>query len=443
MNKKKRIFWLIAGALILAIGIFCLARSGVFSGGRQSLTESEAIFIEPDSKTIVEISANATFSGLMAQTGLDPVLVNEIYQAALETYDLAKIKAGRFLELTFSKDNGEFKELVYKIDSEEELVVRCASAAGSDAVSDVASPDAPGVAVFTDVEAIDSAVPTVPAVASVAAYEAFIRPIAYEVRIATKEGEIKTSMYEAALENDIDERAIIALADAFQWSIDFAMDPRVDDTFKLIYEERYLDGEYQMPGKILAGQYINDGKKYQVYYFEEDEDNSGYFDEEGNSVQKMFLKAPVAFKYISSGFTTGLRYVEAFNVSTGHRAIDYAAPIGTPIRAVGDGTIISAGWNGSYGYMIKLRHNGTYQTNYAHLSKFAVKSGAKVKQGDVIGYVGSTGFSTGPHLHYEMVKNGVKINPLTEVLPPGKAIREENRVRFFEEIASWQAVLEE
>jgi murein DD-endopeptidase MepM/ murein hydrolase activator NlpD len=404
MNKKKRIFWLIAGALILAIGIFCLARWGVFGGGRRSLTESEAVFIEPDPKTIVEITANATFSGLMVRAGLDPVLVNEIYQAALETYDLAKIKAGRFLELTFSKDNGEFKELVYKIDSEEELVVRH----------------------------FDSEV-----------YEAGVRPIPYEIRTAVKEGEVESSMYEAALESDIDERAIIALADAFQWSIDFAMDPRVDDTFKLIYEERYLDGKYQMPGKILAGQYINDGKKYQVYYFEEDEDNSGYFDEEGNSVQKMFLKAPVAFKYISSGFTTGLRYVKAFNVSTGHRAIDYAAPIGTPIRAVGDGTIISAGWNGSYGYMIKLRHNGTYQTNYAHLSKFAVKSGAKVKQGDVIGYVGSTGFSTGPHLHYEMVKNGVKINPLTEVLPPGKAIKEGNRARFFAEIASWQATLAE
>ncbi|MCF7795148.1 M23 family metallopeptidase [Patescibacteria group bacterium] len=155
----------------------------------------------------------------------------------------------------------------------------------------------------------------------------------------------------------------------------------------------------------------------------------------------MFLKAPVAFKYISSGFTTGLRYVEAFNVSTGHRAIDYAATTGTPIRAVGDGTVVLSRYNGGYGNMISIRHNGTYTTNYAHLSKYAVSYGNRVKQGQVIGYVGSTGFSTGPHLHYEMVKNGVKINPLREVLPPGEPIKEENRDRFYSEISKWQEML--
>ncbi|MFA7088388.1 MAG: peptidoglycan DD-metalloendopeptidase family protein, partial [Patescibacteria group bacterium] len=269
-------------------------------------------------------------------------------------------------------------------------------------------------------------------------YTATIMPIPYETRIVSKKGNISSSLYEAALEKEIDERAIIALADAFQWSIDFAMDPRVGDTFKFIYEEKYLDDEYIRPGKILAGKYVNSGKEYYVFYFDGEKDNEGYFDEEGNSVQKLFLKAPVAFKYISSGFTTGLRYVEAFNVSTGHRAIDYAAPSGTPIRSVGDGTITMAGWNGSYGYMVSVRHNGTYSTNYAHMSKMAVKKGAKVKQGDIIGYVGSTGFSTGPHLHYEMVKNGIKINPLTEVLPPGKSLNEEIKIIFLEKIKEYK-----
>ena len=146
----------------------------------------------------------------------------------------------------------------------------------------------------------------------------------------------------------------------------------------------------------------------------------------------MFLKAPVEFRYISSGFTTGRRYVEAFNVSTGHRAIDYAASSGTPIRSVGDGTISFAAWNGAYGNMVKVRHNGTYSTNYGHMSKIAVSTGTKVKQGDIIGYVGSTGFSTGPHLHYEMVKNGAKVNPLAEVLPPGEALKGESLSRFLE-----------
>jgi murein DD-endopeptidase MepM/ murein hydrolase activator NlpD len=273
-------------------------------------------------------------------------------------------------------------------------------------------------------------------------WQARVELLPYEVREKTASGEVKTSMYQAALDNNIDERAIIALADAFQWSIDFAMDPRVGDTFKFVFEERYLAGEYVMPGKILAGQYINAGTKFTLFYFEESAENQGYFDENGNSVQKMFLKAPVAFKYISSGYTTGLRYVQAFDVSTGHRAIDYAAATGTPIRAVGDGTVTFAGWStAGYGYLTSIRHNATYSTNYAHQSKIIVRVGQKVKQGEVIGYVGSTGFSTGPHLHFEMVKNGVKVNPLWEILPPGEPILEENKERFFAEIGRYAAWL--
>jgi murein DD-endopeptidase MepM/ murein hydrolase activator NlpD len=158
-------------------------------------------------------------------------------------------------------------------------------------------------------------------------------------------------------------------------------------------------------------------------------------------VQKIFLKAPVAFKYISSGYTTGNRVIMEYGLSGPHLAIDYAAPIGTPIRTVGDGTVIFAGWKNGYGYFTSVRHNGTYTTNYAHQSKIAVRVGQKVKQGETIGYVGSTGYSTGPHLHFEMVKNGVKINSLKEVLPPGEAIKEENQARFFEAIREWQGIL--
>jgi len=222
------------------------------------------------------------------------------------------------------------------------------------------------------------------------------------------------------------------------------MDPRVNDTFKFVYEERYLNGEYIMPGQIFAGRYINVGEQFDVYYFEESEDNIGFFDIDGNSVQKIFLKAPVAFRYISSGYTRGPRYLAAFQrFTSSHMAIDYAAAIGTPVRSVGNGTVIYAGWNSQgYGNYISVRHNGTYSTNYAHLSKIHVKYGQKVSQSDIIGAVGSTGFSTGPHLHYEMVKNNVKINPLREVLPPGKPIKDENKDRFAAEIKKWQEILD-
>ncbi|MFA4941458.1 MAG: peptidoglycan DD-metalloendopeptidase family protein [Patescibacteria group bacterium] len=412
---KKREINLIIFILILGIGIFCLFKYNLLTMTvSQGDEKNREIVTEPsDRKNSVEITEGSTYGELMSGAGIPAVTANEIYKTALDKYDLAKVKVGHFLELTFDKDSDNFKELVYKIDSEDELAVSY-NISGEKATStgEIAG-----------------------------SFTAEVRPIDYEVKIVTKKGEVKTSMYEAALENNIDERAIIELADAFQWTIDFALDPRVGDKFKFIYEERYLNGEYQMPGKILAGQYINDGKKYEVYYFEENKDNAGYFDENGNSVQKMFLKAPVAFRYISSGFTTGARYIEAFNISTGHRAIDYAATYGTPIRAVGDGTVIFAAYNGSYGNMVKIRHNGTYQTNYGHMSKFAVKRGVKVKQGDIIGYIGSTGLSTGPHLHYEMEKNGVKINALKEVMPPGQAIKDENKQRFFDEIKGWQEKL--
>lgn len=414
MVMTKKIVYSVIFVLILAIGGFYFFRhNSPVIEANQSI--KEAIPESPDRLELVEITPNSSYGELMANFAISPALINGIYQAAFKEYDLAKIKTGHFLELTFDKSSDKLKRVVYKIDSEDELAVSCEDNFSEHATS------------------------TEPAAPS---FKIEIRPINYEVKIITKAGEVETSMYEAALKNNIDERAIIELADAFQWTIDFAMDPRVGDKFKFIYEERYLNGKYQMPGKILAGQYINGGKKFEVYYFEEDKANAGYFDEQGNSVQKMFLKAPVAFKYISSPFTTGARYIEAFNMSTGHRAVDYAAVYGTPIRAVGDGTVILAAYNGAYGNMVKIRHNGTYQTNYGHMSKFAVKKGNKVKQGSVIGYIGSTGLSTGPHLHYEMEKNGVKVNPLKEVLPPGQPIKAENQDRFFSEIKKLSKELE-
>ena len=367
----------------------------------------------------VEITPNSTYGILMAEAGVSAGDAQSIFKAAKDVYDLSNIRVGRFLDLSYQLQSDELKQLVYQIDSEEELCVWKSEVEG----------ERPGdVSSSTNSQII---------------WQAERKLIDYEVKIKTAEGKIESSMYQSALDNEIDIRAIIALADAYQWSIDFAIDPRVGDSYKFIYEERYRDGQYVMPGAILAGRYQNAGQDYYVFYFEESEENKGFFDQNGNSVQKMFLKAPINYKYITSGFTTGLRCLEAYGLCTNHRAIDYAAPIGTPIRAVGDGTVVFAGWNsGGYGYLTTVRHNGTYTTNYAHQSQILVKYGQKVKQGEIIGKVGSTGLSTGPHLHYEMVKYGVKINPLTEVLPPGEAIKEENKNRFFESINGYQEILQ-
>lgn len=404
INKKFLILTTIALATF-----FIWQNSGQISTATDSEKNDQA---KPEPTTRVEkieIIDGSTYGNLMATASITPQVATAIFNVAEDVYDLTKIRVGRTLDLVYDLKTDELKQLVYQIDTEEELYVTKHD------------------------EGTATSSPT---------WTAQRIPIPYEVKIVTSSGVISTSMYEAALADGIDARAIIALAEVFQWSVDFALDVRVGDTFEFIYETRYRDGEYMMPGRILAGKYINAGTSYYAFLYEDEKGGEAYYDQDGNSVQKIFLKAPVAFKYISSGFTTGQRYVQAFNVSTGHRAIDYAASYGTPIRVVGDGTVVQAGWNGSYGNFVSVRHNGTYTTNYAHMSKIAVSYGQKVAQGQTIGYVGSTGFSTGPHLHYEMVKFGTKINPLLEILPPGAEIDDASRERFESAIKDWAKELD-
>ncbi|MBT3689979.1 M23 family metallopeptidase [bacterium] len=393
--KNIRIY--ISIIFLVAIAIFLLLNNQSNLKSDDALDIKEPIITERLES--IEITPNSTFGALMSDNGVPSTVTAQILKASEEVYDLVKIRTDRSLDLYYDIESNKFKKLVYQIDTEEELFV---TLEGNEWVAER-------------------------------------KDIPYEIRIKTSEGELITSMYQTALDNDIDVRVIIDLADAYQWNIDFAIDPRVGDTFKFIYEERYRDNEYVMPGKILASLYVNAGTEHRIYYFEEHDENKGYFDPEGNSVQKMFLKAPIQYKYISSGFTTGLRCLSYYQLCTNHRALDYAAASGTPIRAVGDGTVMFAGWNsGGYGNLTKIRHNATYSTNYAHQSRIIVKYGQKVVQGEIIGYVGSTGLSTGPHLHYEMVKYGTKIDARYEVLPPGEAIKEENMSRYYSDIENYK-----
>jgi murein DD-endopeptidase MepM/ murein hydrolase activator NlpD len=351
----------------------------------------------------VTIPPGSTYRAVMAAAGVPDKIATAMYNAAHDIYDLANIRAGRDLEVETDLSEEHITGLTYQVDSEQELKV----------------------------EEKDGE------------WKAELVLIDYTVEVRTVEGVIDTSMYASGLAQGLDEATIVTIAEPFQWSVDFALDIRKGDTYKVIYEARYRDGVYVMPGRVLAGKFVNDGVTHYAFLYENAKGETGHYDENGNSVQKMFLKAPVAFKYITSGFTTGKRYVSEFNVSTGHRAIDYAAPTGTPIRAVGDGTVVFAGWGGPYGNKTSIRHNGTYSTNYCHQSRFAVKVGQHVTQGQIIGYVGTTGFSTGPHLHFEMVKNGVKINPLKEILPPGPPIADADRPAFDAFVAEHKAKLDE
>lgn len=249
-------------------------------------------------------------------------------------------------------------------------------------------------------------------------------------RIAEASGMIESSLYETLVDQEASPLLGYRLSEIFAWQIDFfRLYP--GDSFKVIYEEEFVDGEPFGIGRILAAQFTNKNETYDAFYYETD-DRAGYYDSEGNGVQKALMKAP--FKYsqrVSSNFSHS-RFHPVLKRRMPHYGVDYAAPLGTPVLSVGDGEVIEAQYRGANGNIVKIRHNGTYTTAYLHLNGFAkgIRAGQRVKQGQVIGYVGRTGRVTGVHLDYRIYKNGQPVNPLKVKLPPSKAIEGQEMERF-------------
>ena len=229
---------------------------------------------------------------------------------------------------------------------------------------------------------------------------------------------IDSSLFLAAQKAGLPETVTMELAGIFGWDIDFALDIRKGDRFTLIYEELWLDGERIGTGDVLAAEFVNRNKVYQAVRYTDARDHTDYYTPEGRSMRKTFLRTPVAFTRISSRFSTGRKH-PILNTIRRHTGVDYAAPRGTPVKATGAGKIVLRGRKGGYGRTVVIQHGSRYRTLYAHLSRFArgLRTGSRVQQGQVIGYVGSSGLATGPHLHYEFRVNGVHRNPLTVKLP--------------------------
>ena len=245
-----------------------------------------------------------------------------------------------------------------------------------------------------------------------------------ETRTAHAQGTIDSSLFLAANDAGISENIIMELAGIFGWDIDFALDIRKGDSFKVLYEEIYRDGEKIKDGDILAAEFINDGNVYRaVRYTNPQTKRTEYYTPEGKSMRKEFLRSPVNFTRISSGFTTS-RYHPVLHKFRSHKGVDYAAKRGTPVLAAGDGKVIFKGKKGGYGNVVMIQHGGKYTTVYAHLNSFnkKIRVGGKVSQGQTIAYVGSTGLATGPHLHYEFRVDGVHRNPLTVKLPSSEPV---------------------
>ena len=242
-------------------------------------------------------------------------------------------------------------------------------------------------------------------------------------------GIINNSLYQTLIDQGSSMVLAGELAEVFAWQIDFYTIQRGDE-FLAIFEELKINDETVGIGKIISAKFVHKNNTFYAFLFEQD-GKYEYFDEEGNSLQKEFLKAPLKYRRISSGYS-GRRLHPILRVYRPHRGIDYAASIGTPVQSVGDGVVISVGRNGPAGRMIKIRHNSVYSSAYLHLSGYAkkIRSGVKVKQGQVIGYVGSSGRSTGPHLDFRFWKNGSLVNYLTQKFPASKAVADSNKNPF-------------
>jgi murein DD-endopeptidase MepM/ murein hydrolase activator NlpD len=264
-----------------------------------------------------------------------------------------------------------------------------------------------------------------------------------ESRTRTVRGVIDHSLFEAVTAAGAHDQTAVNLADIFQWDIDFILDVQPGDTFVVTYRELYQKGVYVKDGPVLAASFVNQGKPYSAVRYVDSDGAARYFTPDGRSLHKAFLRAPVEFTRISSKFNSA-RYHPILNLIRAHKGIDYAAPMGTPVRAAGDGRVGYAGPKGGYGNVVELEHSRSITTVYGHLSRFAkgTRAGAHVTQGQVIAYVGMTGLATGPHLHYEYRVNGVFKNPQTVPLPDASPIEARFREDFLAKSAPLLATLQ-
>ena len=244
------------------------------------------------------------------------------------------------------------------------------------------------------------------------------RTMQLSAQVHVKSGEIVSSLFGATDAAGIPDAIATQIAEIFGSDIDFYRDLRKGDKFSVIFESFTHNGQYVRSGRILAAEFTNDDKTYQAYWFEAEDGRGGYYGGDGKSLRKAFLRSPLEFSRVTSGFSNA-RAHPVLQVIRAHKGIDYGAPVGTRVRAVADGVVEFAGRQGGYGNLIVLKHQGKYSTAYGHLNGFApgIRKGAKVSQSDMIGFVGQTGLATGPHLHYEFRVNGEQINPLAAVLP--------------------------
>lgn len=407
--RKKVFRWLFFVALFFIFfkGFFWLKE--IFGQNKV-----EEISLVKNQDAVVDVNPKAKYSKILnytvssgdipaevfsAQGKLDANDTVSLLLASKEIYDFTNIKVGKTLRFYFENENRATR-IEYDRDTERVIII-----------------DRSGNNFSVREEKID-----------------------YTVSQEIASGTIDNFFYVDAMEAGLSESTVLEVGDIFSFDIDFTTEIQTGDSFSIIYEKRLREGEKAPDGKILAGKFINISVPFYAYYFNNN-GKGGYYDGDGRVLERQFLKAPLSYRHISSGFT-GARMHPITRKVSAHYQIDYAAPTGTPVVASARGTVTSASWSGGWGNMVRLEHDNGYTTHYGHLSAFAkgLRAGARVERGQLIGYVGSTGWSTGPHLDYGIKLNGTPVNPLKLDMPKGEPLSGDS-MKQFEEIKNKYAEL--
>jgi len=346
------------------------------------LTNQETInTVIPDNWDSLEVRSGDNLSLIFNRMHISPTVLHEIMTLGQDVAILKRLMPNQ--ELRFQFEDGELEAMQYDVS-------------------------------FTD---------TLHITKSDTGYSAETIRTELDTHITSTTGIITDSLFLTAQRAGLSDNLTMQLVELYGWDIDFALDIRSGDRFYVIYEEKFKDGVKVQDGAILAAEFVNQGKSFRAVRYTHADGYNDYYNEAGYSMRKAFLRTPVNFTRISSGFSLGRKH-PVLNTIRAHRGVDYAAPTGTPIKATGDGIVTFTGYKGGYGNVVILRHGEKYSTLYGHMSRFAkgISNGKRIKQGQTIGYVGMTGLATGPHLHYEFHVNGVHRNPLTVELPKALGI---------------------
>ncbi|EAN8120549.1 peptidoglycan DD-metalloendopeptidase family protein [Pseudomonas putida] len=341
----------------------------------------------------VTVARGDTLSTLFAKVGLPSNVVHDVLASGKQAKQFSRLKHGQVLQFELDKD-GQLTSLHSKV-SNLETIRLTKTAKGYSFDREVSKP---------------------------------------VVRTAYAHGVIKSSLSASAKRAGLSHSLTMDMARVLGYDIDFAQDIRPGDEFDVVYEQKVMDGKVVGTGNILSARFTNRGKTYTAVRYTNKQGNTSYYTADGNSLRKAFIRTPVDFARISSRFSAGRKH-PILNKIRAHKGVDYAAPRGTPIKAAGDGKVLLAGRRGGYGNTVIIAHGNSYKTLYGHMQGFAkgIKTGSSVKQGQIIGYIGTTGLSTGPHLHYEFQVNGVHVDPLSRKLPMADPIARAERQRFLQQ----------